>query len=162
MDACRFSKKPVTANHTCAQGVCYHARGKSDECLRAIADTGGVIGIVAVPAFLTDDPCPTIEHMLDHIEYVANLVGWQHVAIGSDWPLQAPRSVLQALFQPANKTIGFRKEHRLDVTVNLKGFDDVRDMPNITRGLLKRGWPEERIKGVLGENALRVFAEVCG
>lgn len=161
MDACRVSTKPVTANHTCAHGVYRHARGKSDECLRAIAGTGGVIGIVAVPAFLTDDPSPTIEHMLDHIDYVANLVGWQHVAIGSDWPLQAPRSVLETLFVPANKTIGFRKEHRLDVTVNLKGFDDVRDMPNITRGLVKRGWSEEKIKGVLGENALRVFEDVC-
>ena len=83
------------------------------------------------------------------------------MAIGSDWPSQAPRSVLETIFVPANKTIGFRKEHRLDVTVNLKGFDDVRDMPNITRGLVKRGWSEEKIKGVLGENALRVFAEVC-
>ncbi|WP_129780847.1 dipeptidase [Peristeroidobacter soli] len=161
MDACRVSSKPVTANHTCARGLYFHARGKSDDCLRAIADTGGVVGIVAVPAFLTDDPAPTIEHMLDHIDYVADLVGWQHVAIGSDWPLQAPRDVLEPIFQPANKIVGFRKEHRLDVTVNLKGFDDVRDMPNITRGLVKRGWSEQQIKGVLGENALRVFENVC-
>src|SRR3546814_6272981 len=138
-----------------------HARGKSDDCLKAIADTGGVIGIVAVPAFLTDQPDPTISIMLDHIDYVADLVGWQHVAIGTDWPLQAPREILQAMFQPANTLIGFRKEHRLDVTANLQGFDDIRDMPNITRGLLARGWEEEAIKGVLGENALRVIAEGC-
>lgn len=161
MDACRVSTRPVTANHTSAHGVFRHARGKSDDCLRAIAGTGGVIGIVAVPAFLTDQDSPTIEHMLDHIDHVADLVGWQHVAIGSDWPLQAPRAVLQAMFQPAHKILGFRKEHRLDVTMNLKGFDDVRDMPNITRGLVKRGWSEEQIKGVLGENALRVFENVC-
>src|SRR3546814_831541 len=104
----------------------------------------------------------TISIMLDHIDYVADLVGWQHVAIGTDWPLQAPREILQAMFQPANTLIGFRKEHRLDVTANLQGFDDIRDMPNITRGLLARGWEEEAIKGVLGENALRVIAEGCG
>lgn len=162
IDACRVSKKPVTANHTAAKGVFDHARGKSDDCLKAIADSGGVIGIVAVPAFLTDQPEPTISIMLDHIEYVADLVGWQHVAIGTDWPLQAPREILQSMFQPANTLIGFRKEHRLDVTANLKGFDDIRDMPNITRGLLARGWEEEAIKAVLGENALRVIEEVCG
>jgi membrane dipeptidase len=161
IDACRVSTKPVTANHTSAHGVFCHARGKSDDCLRAIADTGGVIGIVAVPAFLTNEPCPSIEHMLDHIEYVADLVGWQHVAIGSDWPLQAPREVLQTMLQPSHKILGFREEHGLDVTVNLRGFDDVRDMPNITRGLVKRDWSEEKIKGVLGENALRVFESVC-
>jgi membrane dipeptidase len=162
MDACKISKKPVTANHTAAKGVYVHDRGKSDDCLRAIADTGGVVGIVAVPAFLTDNPSPTIDHMLDHIDYVANLVGWRHVAIGSDWPLTAPRDVLRTLFVPEHKTIGFREEHRLDVTANLEGFDDVRDFPNITRGLVKRGWSEEQIKGVLGENALRVFEDVCG
>src|SRR3546814_3094966 len=85
--------KPVTANHTASKAVFDHARGKSDDCLKAIADTGGVIGIVAVPAFLTDQPDPTISIMLDHIDYVADLVGWQHVAIGTDWPLQAPREI---------------------------------------------------------------------
>jgi microsomal dipeptidase-like Zn-dependent dipeptidase len=49
MDACRYSKKPVTANHTAAQSVYAHARGKTDEALRAIAATGGVIGVVAAP-----------------------------------------------------------------------------------------------------------------
>src|SRR3546814_7303762 len=71
LDACRVSRKPVTANHTAAKAVFDHARGKSDDCLKAIADTGGVIGIVAVPAFLTDQPDPTISIMLDHIDYVA-------------------------------------------------------------------------------------------
>ena len=44
----------------------------------------------------------------------------------------------------------------------LVGFDDGRDLPNITRGLVNRGYTEEQIRGILGENALRVFEEVCG
>ena len=44
----------------------------------------------------------------------------------------------------------------------LVGFDDVRDFPNITRGLVKRGYSDEQVRGILGENALRVFADVCG
>jgi membrane dipeptidase len=157
LDACRASKRPVTANHTAAKGVFDHARGKSDECLRAIADTGGLIGIVTVPAFLTDQAAPTIEVMLDHIGYVADLVGWEHVAIGTDWPLQAPLELLQPLLAPSNKDLAFRPEDRLDPAVNMRGFEDCRDMPNITRGLVKRGWTDEAIRGVLGENALRVF-----
>jgi membrane dipeptidase len=162
MDACKHSKKPVNANHTAASSVYRHARGKSNEALRAIADTGGIIGVVAAPPFLTSHARPTIEHMLDHIDYIAHLVGWQHVAIGTDWPLQAPDEFLRQVFMPLAKTIGFRDEDQLDVTQRLTGFDDCRDLPNITRGLVKRGYQDEQIKGILGENALRVFAEVCG
>ena len=53
LDACRHSKKPVNANHTSSRSLSSHARGKSNEALRAIAETGGVIGVVALPIFLT-------------------------------------------------------------------------------------------------------------
>ena len=162
LDACRHSKRPVNANHTAAKSIYSHARGKSNEALRAIADTGGVIGVVAVPAFLTAELPATIEHMLDHIDYIANLVGWRHVAIGTDWPLQAPREVQHAVLAPTNKSLGFREQDRLDVAQRLIGFDDCRDLPNITRGLVKRGYSDEQIQGIIGENAVRVFAAVCG
>lgn len=162
LDACRHSRHPVNANHTVARGVYRHARGKDDDELRAIADTGGVVGIVAVPAFVTDQPTPTIHHLLDHVDYVANLVGWAHVAIGTDWPLQAPESIQAALISPQNAALGFRTQDRLDVTQRLVGFDDCRDLPNITRGLVRRGYSDEQIRGILGENALRVFKNVWG
>lgn len=162
MDACRHSKKPVTANHTIARSVYRHARGKSNEALRAIADTGGVVGVLALPAFLTDAAVPTIEHMLDHIDYIADLIGWQHLAIGTDWPMQAPDDFLAAILNAEMKTVGFRQEDRIDATKRLSGYDDCRDLPNITRGLVKRGYTDEQIKGILGENALRVFEAVCG
>jgi len=162
LDACRYSSKPVTANHTAARSVFPHARGKSNEALRAIADTGGVIGVVAVPFFLSGDTSPTIEHMLNHIDYIASLVGWRHVAIGTDWPLQAPDDVLVTTLGAEITNMGFRNQDRVDVTQRLIGFDDCRDLPNITRGLLRRGYSDEQIRGILGENALRVFEAVCG
>jgi len=160
LDACRHSTKPVTANHTAARGIHTHARGKNDEALRAIADTGGVIGVVAAPPFLTSDPAPTVEHMLDHIDYIVELVGWRYVAIGTDWPQQAPLDVLKVTLEAGAKSIGFREEDHLDLTLRLDGFQDARDLPNITRGLVKRGYSDEQIRGVLGENVLRVFSEV--
>lgn len=166
MDACRHSKKPVNANHTSARSVHFHPRGKSDDALRAIADTGGIIGLYTVPTFLTTDPRPTMEHMLDHIDYIANLVGWQHVALGTDWPLQAPDKVVLETFG-VDSQLGFRPAEAdrpadIDLTKKLEGFDDLRDLPNITRGLVKRGYSDEQIRGILGENALRVFEQVCG
>lgn len=162
LDACRFSNKPVNANHTSARGICAHARAKTDDALRAIAGTGGVVGVLAVPFFLTRSNRPTIEHMLDHIDYISELVGWRHVAIGSDWPLQAPDDVLRNTLEPELAALGFRDEDRIDVTQRLVGFDDCRDLPNITRGLVRRGYSDEQIRGILGENALRVFEDVCG
>jgi membrane dipeptidase len=58
--------------------------------------------------------------------------------------------------------LGFRKEDALDLTRRLVGFEDCRDLPNITRGLVKRGYGDEEIRGILGENAMRVFENVCG
>jgi membrane dipeptidase len=162
MDVCRHSSKPVTANHSAARSVFSHARNKSNEALRAIAGTGGVIGVVAVPFFLSNEDSPTIERMLDHMDYIASLVGSQHVAIGTDWPLQAPDAVLKATIGAELAKNGFRTQDRVDVTKRLIGFDDCRDFPNITRGLVKRGYSDEQVRGILGENALRVFEQVCG
>lgn len=161
LDACKFSRAPVTANHACAQGVLAHARGKSDEELDAIAATGGLIGVVAVPFFLAKGR-PTVEAMLDHIDYIAGRFGWRHVGIGTDWPLQSPLDLLQETVGGLLPEIGFRPEDNIDVTQTLIGFSDYRDFPNITRGLVKRGYDDEQIRGILGENFLRVFAEVCG
>jgi membrane dipeptidase len=162
LDACRHARRPVTANHTAARGLYAHARGKDDDELKAIADTGGVIGVVAAPAFLTADARPSIRHMLDHVDYIAVQVGWRHVAIGTDWPMQAPLDVLAVTLATEAKNIGFREEDRLDWTARLEGYEDSRDLINITRGLVARGYDDEQIRGILGENALRVFAEVCG
>jgi membrane dipeptidase len=162
LDACRLSTTPVFANHSCAQSVYEHARGKSDVELNAIADTGGVIGVVTVPFFLSPDPDSTIETMLDHIDHIANTVGWQHVGIGTDWPMQSPEDILEATLGAMVGELGFRPEDDISVSHTLRGFTDYRDMPNLTRGLVARGYSDEQIQGILGDNFLRVFEDVCG
>ena len=162
LDACALSKAPVFANHTCAQGVYAHARGKNDDELRAIADTGGVAGVVTVPFFVSGKSQANIECVLDHIDYMCELVGWQHVGLGTDWPMQAPEDVIEQTLGAIVEEIGFRPEDNISTTRTLSGFEDYRDMPNITRGLVARGYADEEIAGILGGNFLRVFEEVCG
>jgi membrane dipeptidase len=70
--------------------------------------------------------------------------------------------MLRMVFAPLLSRLGFRDQDLFDPTQRLRGFDDCRDLPNITRGLVRRGYSDEQIRGILGENALRVFAEVCG
>lgn len=162
LDCCQLSERPVVASHSSAGGLYDVDRAKSDEELDAIAGTGGLIGVVAVPFFLAPGNDVTIEAMLDHIDYIVKRIGWEHVAIGSDWPLQSPKAVLERVLLPMAFDMGFRPEHNLDAATNLVGFDDYRDFPNITRGLVKRGYSDEQIAGIVGGNFLRVFESVCG
>lgn len=161
LDACALSTSPVVASHTSAMGVHKHDRAKDDDALKAIAASGGYVGVYLVSMFLTDKKVSTIEDFLDHVDYIANLIGPQFIGIGSDWPMQAPEWGVQRLAEYA-MDIGFRPEHGLAAPVNVEGFDDYRDFPNITRGLVSRGYSDEQIRGILGENFLRVFGAVCG
>jgi membrane dipeptidase len=168
LDACELSSKPVIASHTAAQGLHLHPRAKEDEELKALADTGGIIGVYSIPHFIAPPPSEGkrvgMNEWLDHIDYIANLVGWEHVGIGTDWPMALPKSILEEVFVQFSLKAGFRpdKDRIEEVVANLDGFDDYRDFPNVTRGLVKRGYSEEQIRGILGENFLRVFEEVCG
>ncbi len=163
LDACELSSKPIVASHTAAKALCPHDRGKTDEEFKAIAATGGVIGLVTVPFFLSESSGADMNVFLDHVEHVVNLVGAQHVGIGTDWPLQLPMWLLEDVFVPiATGSWGFRKEHRIDAKATLKGFSDYMDLPNITRGLVARGYSDSDVRGILGGNFLRVFEQVCG
>lgn len=121
-----------------------------------------------IPFFIAPPPEPGrktgMNEWLDHFDYIVNLVGWQHVGIGTDWPMSLPNSVLEEVFLQFSLKAGFRpeKDRIEEMMTTLEGFDDYRDFPNVTRGLVKRGYTDEQIKGILGENFLRVFEEVCG
>jgi membrane dipeptidase len=161
LDACKLSSEPVVASHLAARGLIDHPRNKADDEIRAIADTGGYVGVYCVPQFLSTHEAPTITALLDHIDYIVNLIGIDHIGIGSDWPLQSPAWGMERLFEWMNE-LGFDPDSGFDMPKNLLGFDDIRDFPNITRGLVKRGYSDDEIRGVLGENFLRVFEQVCG
>jgi membrane dipeptidase len=162
LDACRNARGPVNANHTCARSVYDVARAKSDEELKAIAGTGGIVGVLTVPFFVSLTKRPTIDTVLDHIDHIAGVIGWRNVCLGTDWPYQVPHGVLGKLLDAALKEAGFREEDRVDTNDVVLGFEDYRELPNFTRGMVKRGYTDEQIRGILGENALRVFEEVCG
>ena len=163
LDACEFSQAPVIASHTTASAVYGHDRGKSDEELRAIAATGGVIGVVTVPFFLGPLEDATVVTWLDHVDHIASVAGAEHVAIGTDWPMAGPKWTMERLEEFAHAS-GFRAEDHgtSAVAENLPGFDDYRDLPNLTRGLVARGYDDEQIVGILGANALRVFSKIIG
>ncbi|HZV72274.1 MAG TPA: membrane dipeptidase [Conexibacter sp.] len=161
LDACELTTVPLLNSHAGAAALCAHPRCKTDDELRAIAATGGAVGVVALPRFLSAREGISVEVLLDHVDYIADLVGVEHVMIATDWPMCLPKWVLSDVF-PAWLAELDTPDNDVDYTVNIAGFDDFRDYPNITRGLVARGYGDEDVRRILGENFLRVFEAVCG
>lgn len=162
LDACRVSAAPVIASHTGVEALYPHMRCKSDEELRAIAATGGVIGIFAMPWFVHADPeGTTLDHVLDHMEYVIRLVGVDHVGIGTDWPMSDVAWSLVYFKEHIAPRLGFAKGDGPS-TETVKGLEQYGFFINFTRGLVARGYSDEEIAKIMGGNWMRVFEQVWG
>lgn len=161
LDACKYSQEPVVATHTGAEKVYHHNRCKSDEELKAIAGTGGVIGIFTMPWFIAEDPeNTTIDHVLDHIDYVVELVGPDHVGIGTDWPMPQTQWMALAFKKHVAPTIGFAPGDGPS-TEYIHGMRDYRSFSNLTAGLVARGYRDADIIKIIGGNWMRVLTHVC-
>lgn len=135
LDACDTSHKPVVASHTGARGVHEHPRNLSDTALKAIADTGGVVGIIFATNFLSGSEAnPTSEIILKHMDYIIDKIGEDHLAIGTDFDGWIPRIP--------------------------QDLNDAADLPLLTQKMLDHGYAPQRIKKILGENFLRVWEDV--
>lgn len=169
LDALDAAKKPVIFTHATARAlVPGHLRCKTDEAIRKMARTGGVMGIAYIRFMDRNQEPVTIEHVLDHFDYVAKLVGVEHVAVGSDLdavgnpnamgvPTSGPGS-----FNPRTQPNFSRYQYHEDTdgAINVKGLDHAARMFDLTEGLIRRGYSDADIKGILGGNAIRVFGSI--
>ena len=132
-DVIDVTDAPIIGSHNACRALCEHPRNLTDDQIRAVADNGGVIGVTYVPAFVdADESKRTLDRLLDHFDHIAQVAGTDCVGLGSDF--DGGGDVLK------------------DATV----------VPQITEGLLARGWQEEDLRKLLGLNHLRVFRQVCG
>jgi membrane dipeptidase len=130
-----------------------HHRNLPDDHLKGIAASGGVIGINMLAAFLHHEKA-TLEHIVDHIEHVANVVGIDHVGWGPDF--------VRELFDTVYPNDDIMMEG-LDVKAVPEGTEgSSRDLPLVTRAMLDRGFSEDDIVKVAGGNFLRVFRTELG
>lgn len=160
LDAIKVSRAPVAFTHTFARSLSDHDRGKTDDLLKAVADTGGYIGVLVVPFFISDRSDCSLRVFADHVEHIVNLVGIDHVGVGTDWGTVLPPRVADALNEEVQR-MGFRPEHRVDFKAQMPEYRSWQDWPNLTATLLER-FGEEATRKILGENFLRVFEEVVG
>jgi membrane dipeptidase len=165
LDAAKTSKAPISLNHGAARALFNHARASSDETFKAVAGTGGFVGILVVSAFLQATDAGTMDDWAEHVEHVARLIGVDNVGIGCDtgdiYQIPQKKAKFERHYPPTYPWHGFTAADRTHVT-DLPGYDSMVDWPNLTVHLAKRGFNEGEIRGIIGGNYLRFFKDVVG
>jgi membrane dipeptidase len=165
MDAIETSSAPVILSHANARAVRDIPRNVPDELYKAIAATGGVIGVVGFPNFVADSRRPTLDQFIDHIEHISNLVGIDHVGLGIDYYLgQHPFSTdetARGLFAERVKMgVWSASSYPEPPYYYPTGLETPDKLDGVTAGLLARGFAEDDVKKIMGGNWLRVYRQV--
>lgn len=156
LQAIEFSAKPPIVSHANARALTDHPRNLRDDVLRALAAKGGVVGITAYAPFCETRRGlrPTIDDFVSHIAYVADLVGVDHVGIGSDFFEGESPIRFERYFRRRYPAI---VGHYTIDSVYAQGFERVDDFAVLPAALRSRGFGEEDVRKIVGANFMRVF-----
>lgn len=153
-DVMALGRRPLIASHSNARALCDNPRNLKDDQIRAIAEKGGVIGVCFYSPFV-DTKKPSLERLLDHIDYVADLVGVNHIGLGADFTDYLAEE--SAKIPSPGLVTG-----KAALNLYPRGIENASKMLNMTRGLVSRGYSDDDVIKILGENFLRVLREVWG
>lgn len=145
-DVLEVASGPICCSHSNCKEVYHHFRTIDDEQIKALAETGGIIGVNAIATMVAAEP--TLDKLVDHISHIADLVGVDHVGLGLDFVKD------DGPLYPEDEIFGVG-QNRL-----VPGFENEDDLVNITECLLKRGFSENDVVKILGGNFLRVLRQV--
>lgn len=159
LDAFEVSKKPVLITHSnCRALNPNHPRCKTDEAIKAMAAKGGVMGVTEVRMFVSPKEPTGVDAMLDHFDYVAKVVGVEHLGVGSDIDLLGydamPPDEYKQLKAGYKSTYGFRDK------IDLDGYTFAKRPFDLAEGLIRRGYSNPNIELILGGNFSRVLKEI--
>jgi membrane dipeptidase len=164
LESIEASSDPVLITHANARALHPSPRNKTDEHIKAVAARGGLIGITTWSPMLAFDHWPTLDDFVRQMDYVANLVGIEHVSIGTDHNESADRdewtwnsSKKGGRYPSVTAKMG---DWYVYETRCAKGGSSILDFPDITRAIATLGLSSSELEGVLGGNLMRVFERV--
>ena len=131
-DALEVSKKPIVCSHSSARSLCDHPRNLTDDQMKALAQKGGVAQVTMYNGFLRSDGKATILDAVEHLNHMVNIMGIEHVGIGTDF----------------------------DGDGGIPGMANASEVINFTRRLLQERYSEEQIQMIWGGNFLRVMEQI--
>jgi membrane dipeptidase len=165
LDAVRTSTHPVTITHAGSRGLWPTARMKPDDVIRAVAQSGGFIGIEAAPhtTITSNNPRHSLESVMEHVEYCIDLVGIDHVAFGPDTNFgdhAAWHRQFAALFAKDDNVSGAEPPQHPTVPY-VQGCENPGEaVKNMIRWLFSKGYSEHDVTKLAGANVLRVASEI--
>ncbi len=145
-DVLEAASRPVCCTHSNCRKIYHHFRTIDDDQIKALAQTGGVLGVNAIATMVAKQP--TLDKLVDHISHIADLVGIDHVGLGLDFVKD------DGPLYPEDEIFGVG-ENRL-----IPGFENEDDLPAITQCMVRRGFSKDDIVKVLGGNFLRLLRAV--
>lgn len=148
-----LARRPIIATHSSVRMLRDHHRNLSDEHLKGVASTGGVVCVCFFPGFL-DETEHTVDRLVDHIEHVASVAGIEHVGIGPDFI----REIFDEQFPLQEHVVS----EGLDGKAVIPGLEGPAGLPLVTQALLDRGFAEPDIRRILGGNVHALFAAELG
>ena len=161
LDVCRHSDKPVFLTHAGARAVWDTSRMKPDDVLRAVAGTGGVIGMSAAPhtTLSAAHPRHSIESVMDHFSYCVDLVGIEHVAFGPD-TLYGDHVMLHTIFARL-LSLGATRGPDFEPVGYVDGLENpTENFANVIGWLVKHGYDDASVEAVVGGNVYRALQDI--
>lgn len=165
MEAAEFSHAPVICSHSNIASVYPSPRNVNDEQIEAIANTGGLIGVVGFPAFISELSQPSVSDLIRHIDHVVDLVGVDHVGIGIDYfELMSgftSDDVAQRWYDSAVKDGRWSEGTYPPPPWHYPSeISDPSKLSALTYALSNHGYSDDDVRKIMGGNFLRVFQEV--
>ena len=154
MEALEYSRNPVIFSHSNPGAVNAHPRNISDDMMRACAKKGGVIGINGIGKFLGDGAGDLVEQFLQHLRYAIDLVGPEHVGLSLDYVFDQGELAEFFAKNPGLFPVG------LDNSATGMAMVEPEAIGAIVDDLARSNLTDTQIRGVLGENWLRVAQQV--
>lgn len=167
MEAIEASERPVVFSHAAVRAIHESLRNVSDEQIKAVAATGGLVGVAGCAFFVSPAKKASMDAFISHIQHIVDLVGPQHVGLGLDyWDGQHPFCTDEesiALYDSFVRAGHWTPEtYPRPPYYHPEGLESPEQLPNLTRALLDRGFSESDVRKIMGENWVRVLREVWG
>lgn len=160
LEACELSKAPLILSHgNCRALNPTSLRASTDEAIRALAKRGGVMGIACIAFVVKSSEPVTVDDVIDHVDHVRDLVGIEHVGIGSDAGVESndlgSPQLLQDMLRKADPRYHVHGTHEI-----VAGLEGPNRFFELSAALVRRGYSDEHIRLVLGGNWQRVLGEI--
>ena len=159
LDAFELSSRPVLITHSnCRALAPGHPRAKTDDAIRGMAASGGVMGITGVRNFVKVDEPTTIEDLLNHYDHVRDLIGVEHLGVGSDIDLHGYDDLPAEQYEQLKS--GYTDAYAFREKLDIEGVDHPQRMFDLAEGLFRRGYSDHDVEGIVGGNFRRVLSEI--